>query len=153
MVNLRAIANAATRSINPNVTSGMLYRSTGSTKNADYSRTPTYSAQPLTMQIQALSYGDLRQAEGVNLQGTRRAIYVNGAVAGIIRPAQKGGDIVVFPPNLLPEGPVWLVAMVLEQWPDWAKFIITLQNIATSGAGNKLDYSDPKNSQFFPGLQ
>lgn len=152
MVNLRAIANAATRTINPNVTA-MLYRSTGSVKAADFSRTPVYSSQSITLQVQALSFGDLRQAEGVNLQGTRRTIFVNGTIAGIIRPAQKGGDIVVFPPNLLPEGPVWLVAMVSEQWPDWVKFIITLQNVATSGDSNKLDYSDPKNSQFFPGLQ
>lgn len=151
MVNLRGIANSVTRAINPNVTA-MLYRSTGSTKNADYSRTPNYSAQPIVLQVQALSFGDLRQVEGVNLQGTRRSIFVNGAVAGIIRPAQKGGDIVVFPPTLLPEGPVWLVAMVLEQWPDWAKFVITLQNVAAS-SNPALDYSRPENAANFPGLK
>lgn len=91
-MNLRAVANSIITAINPN-TVAVLLRSTVPTLNADFSRTPNYIQQPITVQVQALSYADLRQAEGINLQGTRRALYVNGAVAGVIRVQQKGGDI------------------------------------------------------------
>ncbi len=127
MINLRAVANRYTRGINPNI-SAVLEQSTGSATRADGSRVPAYSAIPIEVQVQALSFGDLRQAEGVNLQGTRRKVYVNGVVSGIIRPAQTGGDLLIFGPGVLPEGDTWLVAMVSEQWPSWASFIITLQN-------------------------
>jgi hypothetical protein len=131
MINLRAVANSVTTSINPNVTA-TLSQSAGSVTRDDGSRVPKYTKTDIVLQVQALSFGDLRQAEGVNLQGTRRKIYVNGVVSGIIRPAQKGGDLITFPPGLLPEGDTWLVAMVSEQWPTWASFIITLQNGPTT---------------------
>jgi hypothetical protein len=131
MINLRAIANSYTSGINPNV-SATLSQSTGSVTRSDGSRVPKYTTTEIVVQVQALSYGDLRQAEGINLQGTRRGLYVNGVVSGIIRPKQKGGDLITFAPGLLPEGDTWLVAHVLEQWPSWAKFIITLQNGPTT---------------------
>jgi hypothetical protein len=74
-------------------------------------------------QIQALTFRDITQIESLNLQGTRRAIYFYGAVDGLVRPGGKGGDLATFP-----DGSVWLVAIVLESWPDWCKVAATLQN-------------------------
>lgn len=151
-MNLRGIANGLTRSINPNVSANLL-QSTGYATNADFSRTPLYTGQTVTVQPQALSYNDLMHIDGLNIQGVRRAVYANGFVAGIIRVKQKGGDVLAFPDGTLPEGNIWLVVHVLEQWPDWAKFVITLQddNLAPGGESG-LDYSNPDNSQYFPGL-
>ena len=77
----------------------------------------------LQAQVQALTFRDIVQIEGLNLQGTRRAIYLSGRVDGLVRSLNKGGDLIT-----LPDGSVWLVAMVLEQWPDWVKCAATLQN-------------------------
>lgn len=80
----------------------------------------------LRAQVQSLTFRDLTQIEGLNLQGTRRAIYLSGRIDGIVRSRHKGGDLIS-----LPDGTEWLVAQVLEQWPDWCKVAVTLQD----GAG------------------
>lgn len=75
-------------------------------------------------QVQPLTYRDIQQVDGLNLQGTRRAIYLNGFIDGLIRSSNKGGDLVT-----LPDGTVWLVAIVLEHWDSgWCKVAATLQN-------------------------
>lgn len=79
----------------------------------------------VTAQIQALSFRDIAQMDGLNIEGTRRAIYFYGRIEGLVRPEGRGGDLVYFP-----DGTVWLVAIVLEQWPDWCKVAATLQNNA-----------------------
>jgi hypothetical protein len=86
---------------------------------------PEVMATSLTLnaQVQALTFRDIAQLEGLNLQGTRRAIYLDGAIEGLVRPQNKGGDLIT-----LPDGTVWLVAMVLEHWLDWCKVAATLQN-------------------------
>lgn len=73
-------------------------------------------------QIQSLTFRDLQQTEGLNLQGEQRAIYVNGRVDGLIRPDGKGGDLIIFP-----DGSEWLTTLVLEHWLDWTKVAATLQ--------------------------
>jgi len=74
-------------------------------------------------QVQSLTYTDLTQIDGLNIQGVRRAIYINGEVDGLVRSENKGGDIIT-----TPNGEVWLVVLVLEYWPDWTKCVVTLQN-------------------------
>lgn len=74
-------------------------------------------------QIQNLTFRDLQQLEGLNVQGVRHAIYINGRVDGIIRSQNKGGDLVTFA-----DGSIYLVAHVLEYWPTWCKVAATLQN-------------------------
>lgn len=125
-MNLREIANQATRSINPNV-DAELWHSTGATTASSGKRTPTYSKTRITVQAQALSYSDLQQLDGLNIQGVRRAIYANAQVMSIVRVQQQGGDLVVFPAGTFPEGTTWLAAHVLERWPTWCKIAITLQ--------------------------
>lgn len=77
-------------------------------------------------QIQPLSASDLRHVDMINLQGTHRAIYLNGAVHGQVRVGLKGGDLVT-----QANGSVWLVQQPLESFYDtagWTKALITLQD-------------------------
>ena len=70
------------------------------------------------------AHEDLRQLEGLNIQGSMRTIYLNGEVDAIIRINVKGGDIIT-----LQDGSVWLTTHILEQWDvGWCKISITLQD-------------------------
>lgn len=104
--------------------SALLQVSTGSTIAADGTPMPTYAA-PVTViaQIQDLSNRDLRQLEGLNLQGSMQKIYLNGEVEAIVRVSGKGGDLLT-----LANGDVYLTTRVIEQWPDWCSIVATLQN-------------------------
>lgn len=125
-MNLHGLASGAIGTVNPFIL-GTIKVSTGSTTAADGKRTPTYSTQTnVSMQVQALTFRDLQQLDGLNLNGTRRAIYLNGKYDGVVRPQLKGGDLFVIASG--PNAGTWLVALVLEQWPDWCKVAVTLQN-------------------------
>lgn len=126
-MNLNAIAGTVTSAVNPG-TPATLSISTGSTINADGTQSPRYAqpAIPVLAQVQALSFRDIQQMDGLNLQGTRVAIYLNGEVDGIVRVSKKGGDLVTISKG--PHAGVYLVAIVLEQWNDWCKVAATLQN-------------------------
>lgn len=126
-LNIRAVANLAVQSINPDV-AAELWQNRAPTTASTGKRTPNYTKIPVTLQVQALSYSDLQQMDSLNIQGVRRAIYARNQVASIIRVAQRGGDLIVFPRGILPEGTTWLAAHVLERWPSWCKVAITLQN-------------------------
>lgn len=122
-MDLRGIANAVTSTINPNETVAVL-RSTGYTIGAGAKQVPAFAA-PVTgpAQVQALDANDIKQLDGLNIQGTIRAIYLRGTLAGVVRPNQTGGDIV----KRKNETESWLVVKVLESWPDWTKAAIVLQ--------------------------
>lgn len=188
-MNLHGIASGIISAVNPMVPARVDV-STGYTTASDGNRTPTYrTVTGVSAQVQALTYRDLIQVEGLNLNGTRRAIYFNGRVDGLVRVENKGGDLVTLPTAAfvgsiaddvltvasissgaiqvgdkvfgaaadtaivaqltgtpggvgtytvtpsqtfaeddLTTGNVWLVAMVLEQWPDWCKVAVTLQD-------------------------
>lgn len=120
-MDLRGIANGVSSTVNPNQTVTVL-RSTGYTIGAGRRQVPGYAA-PITGpgQIQALDANDIKQLDGLNIQGTIRAIYLRGVLAGVIRPDGTGGDIVQI------DGQEWLVVKVLEGWPTWTKAAIVLQ--------------------------
>ena len=121
-MNLHAIVSGAVGTINPPVLCTLAV-STGYTTSPDGTRVPTYATTPnLPAQIQALSYTDLMKMGGLNIEGIRRAVYLNGNIEGVDRAAIKGGDIITEP-----DGTVWLVAQVLEAWPDWTKLAATKQ--------------------------
>lgn len=189
-MNLHGIASPYVGVVNP-PRPGTVRVSTGYTTADDGERTPTYADHAdVPLQIQAMTFGDLRQVDGLNLNGTRRGIYVGRRVDGLVRPDNKGGDLVVVPkaaftaeiiaglmtvsevasgelavgdalsgPGIadgskiaalgtgtggvgtytvepsqdVDEGEfvastVWLVALVLEAWPDWCKVAAVLQN-------------------------
>ena len=120
-MDLRGIANGVSSTVNPNKTVTVL-RSTGYTIGAGRKQVPGY-ADPVTgpAQIQALDANDIKQLDGLNIQGTIRAIYLRGALAGVVRPDGTGGDLVQI------DGQNWLVVKVLEGWPTWTKAAIVLQ--------------------------
>lgn len=121
-MDLRSIANSISSTVNQNeiVT---VKRSTGYTMGAGRRQVPSY-ADPVTgpAQIQALDGKELQHTEGLNIQGTIRAIYLRGSLAGVIRPDQVGGDLVI-----RGNGEEWLVVKVLESWPNWTKAAIVKQ--------------------------
>jgi hypothetical protein len=127
-VNLHGIVAPYVAAVNP-LLPVVVQVSTGSTIGADGTRAPTYSTIDLVAQVQALTFRDLQQISGLNLQGTRRAIYLFGDIEGIVRSTVKGGDIITFP-----DSSIWLVAMCLENWGAdgtsdvWTKVVATLQN-------------------------
>jgi hypothetical protein len=127
-MDLHTIADGVANSINGNVIVSV-WRSTGSTPGTSangYKPVPSYAA-PVTgpAQVQAMDYSDLRQTEGLNLQGVIRAIYLRGILQGVIRAEGAGGDLVQF------EGQDWLVVKILESWPTWTKACIVLQSVTT----------------------
>lgn len=134
-MNLRALANGLTRTVNPNV-SGTHKRATGTTKAADKTRTPTYQDNPVTLQVQALSGGALMHADALNIQGIKRAIYADTRLQGANRPDGGGGDLVIIPaqagfyvPLSGGASDTFLIVEVLEPWDvsGWSKAIGVLQ--------------------------
>nr|DAH84741.1 MAG TPA: head closure knob [Caudoviricetes sp.] len=125
-MNLHGIVAPAIGAVNPFVPV-TLKRSNGYTIEPDGTQVPSYVDVPLSVQVQALSFSDLQQLDGLNIQGVRRAVYLDGPTMGVVRNIGAGGDLFAFPPGLLPEGDLWLAAHVLERWPDWSKVAITLQ--------------------------
>lgn len=119
-MNLRGIANRATRTINPNVP-GVFQVSTGYATAPSGKKVPAYSSVDVEVQFQELSSTDLRQVDSVNMQGILKSAYLNGNFNGVNRPEQKGGDI------LIVDGQQWLVVKVPELWPDWCRVIVNLQ--------------------------
>lgn len=125
-MNLHGVVSGAIGAVNPFIT-GTVQVSTGYTTSDDGSQVPTYDTfDDVQMQVQALTYRDLLQVEGLNLNGTRRAIYMNGRADGVVRSLMKGGDLITIADGA--NAGVWLVAYVLEQWADWTKIAVTLQN-------------------------
>lgn len=125
-MNLRKLANAATRAINPNIPATIRH-SAGSTTSRDGRRVPTYS-DPVEMmaQVQALTTKDLMQLDGLNIQGSTHKIYLNDPINGVVRSTQKGGDTITLHSERHGEQ-TYLVTAVLEQWPSWTAAAVTLQ--------------------------
>lgn len=128
-MDLRAIANSCSVVINPNVTVS-LRASTGSAI-VNYRQVPAYAPDVVgPAQIQALDGSDLKQIEGLNIQGDLRAIYIRGLLRSVLRPAQVGGDLIIIaapaPAELVG---TWLITKMLETWPLWAKAVIVRQGV------------------------
>jgi hypothetical protein len=122
-VNLRSIANSATRAVNPNVT-GSVMQSTGYTTGPDGSRTPTYdTVTGVSFQTQPLSTADLLQLDALNIQGVTRKVYANMQIKGVERAAGTGGDLLVF------SGETWLASAILEPFDQsgWCSVGVTQQ--------------------------
>lgn len=119
-MNLHLIAAGAVSAVNPFI-SITVQRSDGFTVDADYNQVPKYVQVPTTGQVQMLSGKDLRQLEGLNIQGVDQAVYLNGNFEGVFRVLGKGGDLLQF------NGFTYLVLAVLERWPDWCKVAVVMQ--------------------------
>lgn len=128
-MNLHGIVSGVITAVNPQVFC-TLKVSAGYSKGSDLTQIPTYDTfYDVPAQVQALSYSDLMQISGLNIQGTRRAVYLSGNIEGLDRAALKGGDLLIMPDMPGFPGPTtWLVAQVLEHWPNFTKVACTLQN-------------------------
>lgn len=124
-MNLHNLVRGAIGAVNPELLA-TVRMCTGYTTAANGARTPSYTDFPgVPVQVQALSYSDLMKVDGLNIQGNRSGIYLNGNWDGLVRRDRKGGDLIVIPSG--PSAGVWLVAVVLENWPDWTKVAVTQQ--------------------------
>ncbi len=122
-MNMHQIVAGAIGAINPFVNC-TLQQSTGYTTAPDGVRTPTYATPVVApVQVQALTFEEMKKLDGLNIQGVRRKIYLNGNWESLVRVNQQGGDLIT-----LPDGSVWLIALVFETWPDWTSAAITLQD-------------------------
>lgn len=119
-MNLHGIASRVISAVNPMIAITVNV-STGYTTSADGTQVPTYSPLSTTGQVQALSGKDLRQLEGLNIQGVSEKAYLNGNYEGVFRVLGKGGDLLVF------GGRTYLVIAVLERWPDWCSVALMMQ--------------------------
>ena len=125
-MNLHNIAGACVAAVNPWI-NGQYQKSNGYTTAGDGTRTPSYLATvSVQIQMQALTYKDLVQIDGLNINGEARAMYVNGNFEGVARPDGRGGDLIT-----LPDASIWLIVHVLENWygtDGWTKFAVVKQN-------------------------
>jgi hypothetical protein len=139
-MNLHALVSPIIGVVNPNKLA-VLMVSSGYVVLPSYGRTPTYRTSQVTAQIQAMAGSELSQLDGLNLNRTRRGIYLYGEAKATERVSAKGGDLVVFPQGQVAR--TWLVDLVLEQWAGWCKVSATLQDDKMSGVsqafGNNLD--------------
>jgi hypothetical protein len=130
-MDLRTLANSVSNTVNANMIVSVK-ASTGYTIGAGLKQVPAYAA-PVDgpAQLQALDGYELKQLDNLNLQGVLRAIYLRGALAGIIRPNSKGGDLVtIAAPAPVQFRGIWLVVKVFETWSTWTKCAICLQEPA-----------------------
>lgn len=77
-------------------------------------------------QVQPIAWRDIQMMEGLNLQGTRKKIWLYRRFDGLIRPTNKGGDLITD----LTNNDIYLVAQVDDQWDPnvWCSVFATLQN-------------------------
>jgi hypothetical protein len=127
---MHGVVRSVIPAVNPDITVN-LKQSTGYTTNDDGAQVPSYATPvPVRAQIQALSGKDLRQIDGLNLQGSLAAFYLYGAISGVVRASKEGGDLITVASGAY--AGTWLVTITLEQWSDggpasWCKVCGTLQ--------------------------
>jgi hypothetical protein len=121
MINVRGLANNIANVINDNCPVTIL-RSDGYTIGDGRKQIPKYE-YPISgnAQVQALDHADLKQLQGLNMEGVYRAIYLCGSLHGVIRKTGEGGDLVKY------NNQTWLITKILETWPTWTKAVICLQ--------------------------
>ena len=131
MINVRGIANAAIQAVNPNIPVIVLMPNGYVIDPDTLLQVPGYTETAAQGQLQALDGDDNRQIDSLNIQGTIRAMYLYGSIAGVMRPDQQPSANVRFTSN---EGGItaereWNVFKVLETWSAWCKVAIVLQEV------------------------
>ena len=120
-MDLNGLANPAVECVNPNIPVS-IQASTGYTIGDGLKQIPSYAAAVSGFgQVQELSSSELKQTEGMNIQGVMRKLYLRSPLNAVIRPNSQGGDLVTI------AGQVWLVMKTLELWPTWCSALIVLQ--------------------------
>ena len=122
-MDLRGMANQASNTVNPNLIV-TVKTSSGYVISGGQKQVATYNS-PIVgpAQVQALDNSDLQQIDGLNIQGVKHAIYLNGDIEGLVRSENQAGDLITDT-----SGNVYLVTTVLENWGVWTKVAATLQD-------------------------
>lgn len=133
-MNLHAIVRGPINVVNADKNINYL-RSTGNTIGAAGKQTPTYATGVVLQgNIQPIASDDLEHTDYLNKQGVYKAVYLFGNVEGIVRPAQKGGDILQFPRFLGEANANWLTIKADETWDvdqgGWCRVVVVLQSDA-----------------------
>ncbi len=127
-INLHALVAPAISILNTPIPGSWLAAS-GYTTAGDGARAETYASPVMAdVQVQALAGTELELVDGLNIQGEKRAFFMNGNVRGQDRVTKAGGDLIKFaatadvPASI--QDSTWLVIMVLETWdgPGWCRF-------------------------------
>ena len=114
------------------IITGQLSGTKGGIGTYSVNQAQTVGSEPMTTiltamgQVQPITWRDIQQLDGLSLNGTRKRIYINGFIEGLVRATNKGGDLIT-----IASGPfvgVWLVAQVLEAFPAWTAVAATLQD-------------------------
>jgi hypothetical protein len=128
-MNLHSIAAGAISAVNPMITVSW-QQSRGYITARDGSQGPVYLPPvSLQAQVQPLAMRELQHLDGMNIQGTLRAIYITGEAQAALRVGKQGGDIFTFVDPVGGSTPqTWLAVAILETWPDWSKAVVQLQN-------------------------
>lgn len=122
-MNLHAIVAGAIGAVNP-FTQVTIRISTGYTTDDDGTQIPSYAAPiSVSAQVQNLTQKDIEHLDSLNVQGSQQVMYLAGNYNAIVRVNREGGDLI-----MMPNGDIYLTTQVLEQWPDWVKLSVTLQN-------------------------
>jgi hypothetical protein len=122
-VNLSGIVSGSVGAINPNVLIDILHGDGTFVTQDDGTRAPAYQVfRGIRVQIQALTSDELRQVEGMNLQGDRQSVYLPAHWGGVVRVSAEAGDLLKIGRE------TWMVTSVMERWPDWTRLMVTLQN-------------------------
>lgn len=104
----------------------VLRRSIGYVIGSGRQQVPQYApGENVFIQVHALTEythgADLKQMDGLNVQGTSRAVFIDGHILTASRPDGTGGDLLEF------NGGTWLVIRLLEPWGTWTRAAVTLQ--------------------------
>lgn len=122
MINVRALANAATQNVNPNTTV-ILQVNTGYDIDDAGNQIPTFIEENIAVQIQSLSSQEKFNLDLVNKQGEFISIYAFGAIDGIRRWLQKGSSRFIFPAYGEDAPAVWEVNQVMESYRNWTRVL------------------------------
>ncbi len=131
-MNLHAVVRGPISTVNQD-RPVLYFRSIGFSSNSAGKQTPQYAAvAPLIGNIQPIATDDLEHTDYLNKQGVYRAVYLFGNVEGIVRPAQKGGDLLQF--SRFDGEPVmnWKTIKADETWNvdqgGWCRVVVVLQS-------------------------
>lgn len=120
-MNLHQLVRGVVGGINPDIPVTVM-QSTGATEDDTGRITPNYVTLPATTgQKQPVTGRDIERFQQQNIQGVTCKMHLNGNFEGLFRVLGKGGDLLQF------GGQTYLVASVMERWPDWCCVALTLQ--------------------------
>lgn len=123
MINVRRLANYATRNVNPNATVTLRVNQ-GYTVSVAGKQVPSYVSQTIEIQPQSLSSTEKQALDLVNKQGEYISVYAYGDVNAIRRWVAKGSSQIVFPAYGESANVTWNVEQVLESYATWVRLLL-----------------------------